>query len=162
MQLDCSIETSWPLDTIDSIAQKAAAAVAILIPESANSRLSASLLLSDDCTVHKLNREWRDKDKPTNVLSFPMLSADELEDIAVDGPPILLGDIILAYETCQREADDKQIPLERHITHLIIHGMLHLLGYDHMNDAEADTMEALEIKALASLGLPDPYSHDPQ
>ena len=110
--------------------------------------------------MHALNREWREKDKPTNVLSFPMLDDDEI-DALLDGtynaPEIMLGDIILAYETCAAEAEEKQISVANHATHLVIHGMLHLLGHDHVGDEEAEAMEALEVKALASMGLHNPY-----
>lgn len=122
--------------------------------------VSVSVKLSDNAEVHALNREWRDKDKPTNVLSFPMLDDDEI-DALLDGtynaPEILLGDIILAYETCAAEAAEKEISIADHATHLVIHGMLHLLGHDHIEDEEAEAMEALEVKALASMGLHNPY-----
>jgi len=126
---------------------------------SADFALSVSISLSNDAQVHTLNKQYRDKDKPTNVLSFPMLSADELADLGCNSAnEVLLGDIILAQETCAREASEKGIPLQQHATHLIVHGALHLLGYDHIEEPEADAMEALEIKALASMGLPNPYS----
>lgn len=114
-----------------------------------------SLALTDDTTVHRLNREWRDKDRPTNVLSFPMMAPDQLA--ASDGPPALLGDIALAYGTCRREAEEKGIALADHATHLMVHGMLHLLGHDHQDDASAGDMEARETRALRRLGLADPY-----
>jgi probable rRNA maturation factor len=120
--------------------------------------LSVSIRLSDDSEVHKLNAQWRGKDKPTNVLSFPMLEADELVTLAnTDDGEVLLGDMILAHGVCATEAEEKGIPLADHVTHLIIHGTLHLLGYDHIDDADAEHMEALEVKALASLGLANPY-----
>lgn len=125
--------------------------------------VSVSIKLSDNDEVHALNREWRDKDKPTNVLSFPMLDEDEIESIQAGdfaAPEIMLGDIILAYGVCAAEAKDKGLELPDHATHLVIHGMLHLLGHDHMEDGEAETMEALEVKALASLGLHNPYEGD--
>jgi probable rRNA maturation factor len=100
-------------------------------PELANPRLSASLLFTSDDEIHALNREWRQRDKPTNVLSFPMLERDDLLALDENGPPELLGDVALAYETCAREAADKGVPLEHHATHLIVHGLLHLAGYDH-------------------------------
>lgn len=124
--------------------------------------VSVSIKLSDNAEVHALNREWRDKDKPTNVLSFPMLDDAEWEALlsgTYDAPEIMLGDIILAYETCAAEATEKDIAVAHHATHLVIHGMLHLLGHDHIEDDEAELMEALEVKALASLGLPNPYTN---
>ncbi len=108
--------------------------------------------------MQALNSEWRGKDKPTNVLSFPMLARAELLALAGDGPPELLGDIALAFETCAREAAEKGVPLDHHAAHLIIHGLLHLAGHDHEISSEAaEVMEALETKALASMGIADPY-----
>jgi probable rRNA maturation factor len=147
------------------------------------SPVEVSIKLTDNAEVQALNREWRDKDKPTNVLSFPMLEDDALEQlrhpelvsgsyflsdaekiktlkqVQGDGQEMemLLGDIILAYETCAAEAKEKNIPVAHHATHLVIHGMLHLLGHDHIEDDEAELMEALEVKALASIGLNNPY-----
>jgi probable rRNA maturation factor len=121
--------------------------------------ISISIRLSDDGEVHVLNRNWRSKDKPTNVLSFPMLEQDELDALAnTDDGEVLLGDMILAHGVCAAEAVEKAIPLTQHATHLIVHGTLHLLGLDHIDDAEAEHMEALEVKALASLGIGNPYS----
>jgi probable rRNA maturation factor len=122
---------------------------------------SISIKLADNDEVQTLNAQWRGKDKPTNVLSFPMLEAEELDALAnSDDGEVLLGDMILAYGVCAAEAEEKDIPLSDHVTHLIVHGTLHLLGYDHVDDAEAEHMEALEVKALASLGLANPYIDD--
>jgi len=165
VQLETEIEGPWPAETDwEALADRALGALLCVAPELANPRLSASLLFADDAEVHELNREWRDKDKPTNVLSFPMLTRDELLDLPADGPPELLGDIVLALETCAREATDKALPLEAHATHLIVHGLLHLAGHDHeISPADARVMEQLEIKALALIGLADPYGdHDQQ
>ena len=159
VELEIEIEAPWP-DTCDweALATRALAALSQVAPELANPRLSASLLFSDDAEVHALNREWRGKDKPTNVLSFPMLEREDLLALGAEGPPELLGDIALALETCAREAADKGVPLEHHAAHLIVHGLLHLAGHDHVHsDAEAAAMEALEIKALALMGIADPY-----
>ena len=121
--------------------------------------LSLSISLSTNAEVQSLNAQWRGKDKPTNVLSFPMLEPLELDALAnTDDGEVLLGDMILAFETCQTEAIDKAITLTDHVTHLIVHGTLHLLGLDHIDDTQAEHMEALEVKALASLGLANPYS----
>lgn len=159
MELDIALEADWPASRDwEALAERAAEAVSQVAPELANPRLSVSLLFADDATVHDLNREWRGKDKPTNVLSFPMLEREDLLDLAPDGPPELLGDIALALETCAREAGEKGVPLHHHATHLIVHGLLHLAGLDHeISPADADAMEALEIKALALLGIADPY-----
>ena len=119
-----------------------------------------SVKLTDDAEVQALNAAYRNKDRPTNVLSFPMLQPgfQEGTDMADDGE-ILLGDIVLAYETCAREASDKGIGVEDHAVHLMVHGVLHLLGYDHVDDEiEAREMEEMEKRALALLGIADPYA----
>ncbi len=121
--------------------------------------VEVAVKLSDDAEVRGLNASYRGKDRPTNVLSFPMVQPDLLQSLEnSDDGEALLGDIILALETCTAEAAEKGVALDRHVTHLITHGTLHLLGYDHQNDADAERMEDLEVKALASLGLANPYS----
>ena len=158
LELDLEIEQPWPSGEWEALAERASEAAAQVAPELANQRLSASLLFTSDDEIHTLNREWRQRDKPTNVLSFPMLERGELLALAGDGPPVLLGDIALAHETCAREAAEKGVPLADHAAHLIIHGLLHLAGHDHETSAEdAEAMEALEVKALAILGVADPY-----
>lgn len=157
MELEVENE-GWPQGEWEALAEQAAAATSAAAPELGNPRLQASLLFTCDAEIHALNREWRERDKATNVLSFPMLAREELLSLASDGPPVLLGDIALAYKTCAREADEKSIPLDHHAAHLIVHGLLHLAGHDHVNsDEEAEAMEALEITALAKLGISDPY-----
>ena len=142
----------------DALTVRAHAALGTVEPALHNPRLTASVLFTSDEEVHALNREWRGKDKPTNVLSFPMLEREDLLDLAPEGPPEMLGDIALAAGTCAREAAEKGVPLETHATHLLIHGLLHLAGHDHVDsDAQAEAMEALEIAALAKLGIGDPY-----
>ena len=156
--------TPWP-DAIDWEVRAGEAAVAALALtpyaslSSAAPLVEISVRLTDDAEVHTLNRDFRGKDKPTNVLSFPQVQDDLLEGLAnSDDGEILLGDIVLARETCAREAEEKGISIVDHATHLIVHGTLHLVGYDHMDDASAGAMEALEVKALASLGLANPYA----
>ena len=159
MNLEIDVEAPWPaaIDWPD-LAESALTALSQVAPELANPRLTASLLFTSDEEVHALNREWRGKDKPTNVLSFPMLERADLLDLTPEGPPEMLGDIALAYETCSREAAEKGVPTEDHASHLIVHGLLHLAGHDHeISPADADAMEALETKALALLGIADPY-----
>jgi probable rRNA maturation factor len=159
MDLEIDIEEPWSAvsDWAD-LAQAALDALVEVAPELDNPRLLASVLFTSDAEVHVLNREWRAKDKPTNVLSFPMLDREALLDLAPDGPPEMLGDLALACETCTREATEKGVPVEHHATHLLMHGLLHLAGHDHeTGEAEAEAMEALETKALAILGIPDPY-----
>ena len=157
--LDIDVAECWPGETDwQALAEQAVQALVQVAPELGNARLSASVLFVDDDEVHALNREWRGKDKPTNVLSFPMLEREDLLDLSSEGPPELLGDIALALETCAREAQDKTIGLADHATHLLVHGFLHLAGHDHEISAEdARDMEVLEIKALALLGIADPY-----
>jgi probable rRNA maturation factor len=133
-------------------------ALTVVTPELAKDCLLVSLLMTSDDEVQVLNAEWRGKDKPTNVLSFPMLEREDLLDLDGDGPPEMLGDLALAYETCAREAEEKGISLEDHAAHLMIHGLLHLAGLDHeISDEDAREMEILEIKALALIGIADPY-----
>lgn len=118
--------------------------------------VEVSVVLADNDTVQALNRDWRGKDKPTNVLSFATL--DDEDAPQVPGAPLLLGDIILAFETCRDEAAQMGKPLAEHLSHLVVHGVLHLLGYDHEEDeAEAEEMEALETAILARFGIADPY-----
>ena len=124
-----------------------------------------SILLAGDKRLKALNLDFRGKDKPTNVLSFPQLDADELtaalsDDASAGQGELLLGDIILAHETCVREAAEKSVTLVNHATHLVVHGTLHLLGYDHVDEHEAETMEALERQVMATLGYADPYALD--
>lgn len=158
MELDLDVEEPWPSSDWQGLAERVASAAAQVAPELANPRLSASLLLTSDEEIRQLNREWRQRDKPTNVLSFPMLERADLLALADDGLPELLGDVALAHETCAREAAEKGITLELHATHLLVHGLLHLAGYDHETSPEdASEMEALETKALAICGIADPY-----
>jgi probable rRNA maturation factor len=158
MELEVDIEEPWPAGKWETLAERAAEAAAQVAPELGNPRLSASLLFTSDAEIHALNREWRQRDKATNVLSFPMLEREELLALPGQGPPELLGDVALAYETCAREAAEKGTPLEDHAAHLIVHGLLHLVGHDHeTSPADADAMEALETKALALMGVADPY-----
>nr|WP_217352776.1 rRNA maturation RNase YbeY [Sphingomonas sp. ID1715] len=121
-----------------------------------------SVRLTSDAEVHQLNLQYRGKDKPTNVLSFPMVQADLLETVSQnsDDGELLLGDIVLAHGVCAGEAAEKGVSLDAHATHLIVHGTLHLLGYDHQGSAEAEHMESLERDILARLGLHDPYHRD--
>jgi probable rRNA maturation factor len=115
-----------------------------------------AVMLTDDFGIRTLNSNWRGIDKPTNVLSFPAL-----QPTAPSRPgdaPRMLGDIAIAYETMRQEADDEQKPFDHHLSHLAVHGFLHLIGYDHETEAEAEAMEALEREILAQLGIPDPYA----
>jgi probable rRNA maturation factor len=134
-------------------AARAAFAAASVAPDEP---CDATLVLTDDDEMRTLNRTWRGKDYATNVLSFP---AGEPFGEA-HGEPSPLGDVVLAAETVIEEAKRKDIPVADHATHLVVHGMLHLLGHDHERDADAERMEALETKILADLGIADPYAED--
>lgn len=111
-----------------------------------------SIAFIDDTHMQNLNKKYRQKDKPTNVLSFPATP--------IDGFAPLLGDIVLAYDTLETEAETANISLEDHLTHLVMHGFYHLQGYDHQNDQDAKIMEALEIKALSHLDIANPYARE--
>lgn len=119
--------------------------------------LIVNLCLSDDNEVHTLNREFREMDKPTNVLSFANIDAPDFEENLERYEEIELGDIIIALETMQREAAEKQISLHDHFCHLLTHGVLHLLGFDHIDDDEAEYMEEYEINILKQLNINNPY-----
>lgn len=153
--------TGWPL-----LAERAVGAAIAHSRHAALDEAGAevSVKLTSDAEVHALNRAWRGKDRPTNVLSFPMIEPAFFTNAAQPGEPeILLGDIVLAHGVCAREASERGIAMADHAAHLIVHGTLHLLGYDHeTGDADAEEMEAIERRALAALGIADPYSlpHD--
>ena len=119
-----------------------------------------SVRLTSDDDVQALNAQWRGKDKPTNVLSFPQADREDFGEVAGDGPELMLGDLVLAHGVCAREAEEKAVPLETHAAHLVVHGTLHLLGYDHGEDEHAEDMEIREVRALARLGIADPYEGD--
>ena len=160
----------WPALDWATVADAAARAAVAATPYAhltdAGTPAEIAVRLSDDADVQALNRQYRHKDKPTNVLSFPMVQADLLDGLANGDADdseaeILLGDIVLAWETVAREAAEKSIPAEDHARHLIVHGVLHLLGYDHeQGDAEAAAMEDIERAACARLGIADPYAAD--
>lgn len=114
-----------------------------------------SVMLTNDDAVHALNREYRGVDRPTNVLSFAAL--DDEDEPIVD--PMLLGDIVVAFETTEREAAEQNKSPEEHFFHLIVHGVLHLIGYDHVENADAEVMEALETKIMIENGMDDPYEN---
>jgi len=156
-------DPEWDSNTRwDELARSAAAAA---IAESAFPQLAdgpraveISLRLAGDEEVRLLNAQWRGKDNATNVLSFPMAEGTELAAATSTGPELMLGDIILAHGVCGREAEAKAVPIERHAAHLMVHGTLHLLGYDHADDTQAADMEAREVRALARIGITDPYT----
>ena len=116
-----------------------------------------SVVLTDDEVVQELNRDYRGKDKPTNVLSFPQVTAGMLKAAARDGDMVHLGDIVMAYQTVSREAKAQKKSFRGHYLHLLVHGVLHLLGHDHEVEKDAKKMEKLEVQIMAALGYDDPY-----
>jgi probable rRNA maturation factor len=138
----------------DVIQRAIAAAAEIADADTGDAELA--VMLTDDAGIRTLNGNWRGIDKPTNVLSFPALQPTG--PVGPDDAPRMLGDIAIAYDTTRREADDEQKPFDHHLSHLAVHGFLHLIGYDHEKDGEAEAMEALEREILAQLGIHDPYA----
>mgnify|MGYP001160627362 FL=1 len=155
LDIDLTVEAGeWPPhERLAELVDRAAAAVFAEIGAGGGGRSELSVVFCDDAAIRKLNAGWRGKDKPTNVLSFPAFPAAPGEKL-----PPMLGDIVLAAETVAREAALEGKPLANHISHLVVHGLLHLLGYDHETDAQAQEMEAVERAALGRLAIPDPYA----
>lgn len=171
--IEASINTKiWPDPLVAGFQQAALTMLDDILSEFANTKVNAkvsakasakvsvSLWLCDDAQMRQLNQQHRQIDKPTNVLSFPAydMAGDMVAGQQIDGDaPALLGDIVIAAETVMREADDMQMPVADHLIHLFVHGMLHLFGHDHIDDELAETMETLEVKFLANIGVPNPY-----
>jgi probable rRNA maturation factor len=167
LEVDTLVEgNEWPDMDEGALATLAARAAEAAIRATAQGHLlgaavtcEISVKFSTDREVRKLNAQFRGQDKPTNVLSFPAVQKDLLASLSnTDDGEALLGDLILAGKTCAREAAEKAIPLADHAAHLVVHGTLHLLGYDHQNDAEAADMERLETDILAQMKIADPYA----
>ena len=163
IQIELSREGPWPATDWDALAGRAIRAAVARTPFGPLAETAAavevSVRLTSDEEVRTLNAQYRHKDTPTNVLSFPMVQRDLLETVSLnsDDGELLLGDIVLAHGVCAREAEERGISVETHATHLLVHGTLHLLGYDHMDDDEAEGMEAIERDTLSDLGIADPY-----
>lgn len=164
IHIELSHEEPWPADADwDALATRAARAAIERTPHgellTTAATVEISVRLTSDEEVRGLNAQYRGKDRPTNVLSFPMVQADliDVADQNSDDGELLLGDIVLAHGVCVAEAAERGIAVAAHATHLLVHGTLHLLGYDHLDDTEAEAMEAIERDALASLGIADPY-----
>ena len=164
MMLEIAIEADEEWDSSSSWDELVRGAAEAAIAESAvpwlvTSRrpVELSVRLAGNDEVQALNGQWRGKDKPTNVLSFPMADERDLIRANIAGPELLLGDIILARGVCMAEAAAKGVSIEQHATHLIVHGTLHLLGYDHLEERDAANMEAREVRALERLGMANPY-----
>jgi probable rRNA maturation factor len=165
IHIELTREDPWPADTDwDALAARAARAAIERTPHgellTTAAAVEISIRLTSDEEVHQLNAQYRQKDKPTNVLSFPMVQPDLIATVSQnsDDGELLLGDIVMAHGVCAREAMEKGVDVAEHATHLLVHGTLHLLGYDHLGDEEAESMEEIERQALASLGIADPYS----
>ena len=139
----------------ESVIQRAIAAAAEEVDADVGDA-ELAVMLTDDAGIRTLNSNWRGMDKPTNVLSFPALQPEGARKPG--DAPRMLGDIAIAYETTKREADEEGKPFPHHLSHLAIHGFLHLIGYDHENEADAEEMESLETEILEELGIPDPYA----
>ena len=144
----------WTKQRAAEATVREAIAAAVQFCDAVPPEAEVSVVLADDRHVQDLNLQWRGQDKPTNVLSFPAPRRED-ED---DGATVMLGDIVIAYETLAREAEDGNKPLLNHLAHLTVHGFLHLLGYDHTAEDEAEDMERLEARILENLGIPDPYA----
>ncbi|MFT6168859.1 MAG: putative rRNA maturation factor [Celeribacter sp.] len=163
MQIDIDItDPRWDDLGLESISAQALAAICDRIGLAADD-CEVSVLGCDDARIKDLNADFREKDKATNVLSWPAeergANAGQVPDLPIADVfgTIELGDIAISYDTCAAEAAAAGKPIEHHVTHLIVHGILHLLGYDHINDADAALMENLETELLETLGIPDPY-----
>ena len=156
MKLSIDIDDpSWlAIDELESLTQRIADHCARAVDFGAEP-LETTILFSDDETVADLNRIWRGKQGPTNVLSFPAA-----QKFAEPGAPRHAGDIALAFGVVAREAEEQEKSLTAHTSHLLVHGLLHLAGFDHMTDAEAETMEAREVEILHKLGIADPYQSE--
>ena len=155
LDVDLIVEAgAWPPESeLRALAERAVAAAFSELGAAGGVSSELSLVFTDDAHIRVLNAGWRGKDKPTNVLSFPAFPP-----VKGGGLPPMLGDIVLAAETVAGEAEVEGKPLADHITHLVVHGLLHLLGHDHETEMEAEEMEALERAALARLAIPDPYA----
>jgi len=165
LDLDIDVSITCPLwaDALPGAAElsETAALAAFRISQAdAAPRAEASIVLADDDFVRGLNRDYRGRDEPTNVLSFPASEPDDEVRETLPGRPRLLGDIVVAYETTAAEASRQGKPLGDHLCHLVVHGMLHLLGHDHQTPVVAEAMEKLEIDTLAGLDIANPYEDD--
>jgi probable rRNA maturation factor len=162
LEIDVEADAEWDSSTAWELLVRKAAEAAIAesaFPQLATSErtVELSVRLTGDEQVRALNAQWRGKDQPTNVLSFPLAGENDLRRANVVGPELLLGDIVLARGVCEAEAADKGIAVRDHALHLLVHGTLHLLGYDHPADRDAADMESREVRALGRLGIANPY-----
>ncbi|NQU60101.1 MAG: rRNA maturation RNase YbeY [Rhodospirillales bacterium] len=164
LESDVAVPCSHWMETLadaETLSQAAAEAAFLAVGRNRDEDqdiVEVSIVLADDDFVRNLNRDYRDQDKPTNVLSFPASSPGD----APPGAPVLLGDVIVAFETVSREAEEQGKALGDHLCHLVVHGMLHLLGFDHQTAPEAEKMESLETDILATLNITNPYQDKDQ
>ena len=154
LAVDIAVEAEgWgALPDLEPLVRRAVAAALVEAGPDLEGERELSVLLCEDAAIRRLNAQWRGQDKPTNVLSFPAAGS------SLPGAPLLLGDIAVAWETTRREADQEGKTLEAHLAHLLVHGVLHLLGHDHATDPQAEAMEGLERRILERLGIADPYA----
>ncbi|MEH3036688.1 MAG: rRNA maturation RNase YbeY [Sphingomonas adhaesiva] len=163
IHIELAREEPWPDGRWDELANAAARAAIAHTPYggllTTRAHVEISVRLTSDEEVRTLNHQYRAKDKATNVLSFPMVQRDLIDTVSQnsDDGEVLLGDIVLAHGVCVAEAGERGIGTDDHLAHLVVHGVLHLLGYDHLTDDEGDAMEEIERAALADLGIADPY-----
>lgn len=156
IEIDIDVQNSDWKTSIQNIEHLTRSAIekALSMAMDKHPQMEISIVLSDDTFIQNLNKTYRHKDKPTNVLSFPMT---EIEEIAESTPFISLGDVIVSFETIKRESEEQNKPLEHHYIHMLVHGCLHLLHFDHENDEDAEIMESKEIEILEQLGIKNPY-----
>lgn len=163
LEVTLRVASDWPKHDWVTLARDAVATAldeaGLALSISGDTLVEVSVLLTDDGEVQRLNRDYRGKDLPTNVLSFPQIDGDFVAAVA-RAPALLLGDIALAVGVCRDEAATRGIALHAHVTHLVAHGALHLVGHDHQDDDEADRMERIEARVMRRLGLHDPYEQD--
>lgn len=163
LEIDLEADAEWDSSSHWQPLARAAAEAAVAESDyrdlaTTRRTIELSIRLSTDEEVQLLNSKWRGKDKPTNVLSFPLAEPYELEAAADgDAPELMLGDVVLAHGVCSAEAAEKGVRFDDHAAHLIVHGTLHLLGYDHQVDSDAADMEAREVRALERMGIANPY-----
>ncbi len=163
LELDLRIEDPRFAEAIPDLTSWVRQAVVTALVEAISrprAPVEVAVHLVDDRRIHALNAQHRGRDRPTDVLSFPTLQPEEVAPALAGQVPVVLGDVVVAFDSAARDAASAGRPLAAHLTHLLVHGTLHLLGYDHQREAEARCMEALERHILARLGLPDPYAHE--
>lgn len=157
-QIDISVQDPhWKsIKGVENFVEKAVTTTINTAPlprQAQNKDLEVSIVLANDDLLHVMNREYREKDKPTNVLTFASIDSDEHQH----GNEFHLGDVMLSFQTLERESEEQEKFLNDHFCHLLVHGTLHLLGYDHIEESDANTMETLEIRILEKLGIQNPY-----